>query len=93
MTAQNDILTNATGDLMIEGGDFVVGTSDQQHILHIMQAAPGHYKQHPMIGANAVQLINGSSETLKRQIKLHLLSDGYSIKKMSVTNGKVNIEI
>jgi len=93
MTERKDILLDDSGDLLIEGGDFVIGQSDQQHILHILQAAPGQYKQHPMTGANAVSFVGGSNADLKRNIRLQLLMDGYDVKKLSIENGKVRVEI
>ncbi len=93
MTGRKDILLDDTGDLLIEDGDFVVGQSDQQHILHILQAAPGHYKQHPILGANAIAFVGGNSADLKRNVRLQLHSDGYNVKKLSIANGKVRVEI
>lgn len=81
MDAQ-DFLTGSDGDLIIGAdGDFVVGLSDGQHIEAILIAAPGDYKQSPLLGVNIQSFLNSpaTANTLRRAIQLQLESDGYSI--------------
>ena len=93
MTDRTDILLNEDNDLVIAGGDLAVGLSDEQHIQHILQAAPGHYKQWPLLGANAVAFVGGRSDELKREARLQLLSDGYQVKRLAMNNNELTVEI
>ena len=53
---RNDILLqpdeNGIWDLDIQNGELVIGPSDQQHIEMILQSAPGHWREHPLLGAD-----------------------------------------
>lgn len=92
MVERTDILLDDDNDLLIEGGDLAFGDSNYQHIKHIMQAAPGHYKQFPTLGAKAQNFINGSSPELLREVKIQLLADGYSVSKLAIVDGQISIE-
>jgi len=94
MVERTDILLDDDNDLLIEGGDLAFGDSNYQHIKHIMQAAPGHYKQFPTLGANAQNFINGSpSADGLREVKIQLLADGYSVSKLAIVDGMITIEV
>ena len=93
MAERNDILMDDTDDLLTEGGDLVCGVSDYQHVKHIIQAAPGHFKQWPLLGGNVMQFINGSSAELISNLKKQLIADGYSTKKLSIVNGIMEVDI
>lgn len=93
MAERTDILVDDDNDLLIEGGDVATGDANYQHVKHILQAAPGHYKQWPLLGANVSAFINGSSPELLNAVRMHLYSDGYNVKKLSIANGQINVEI
>lgn len=64
-------------DLAIDGGDFLVGTSDPQHVYHILLNSQGSYKQYPLTGVGKPRIINGTFDgALRREIQLQLESDG-----------------
>jgi len=72
-----DILT----DQLFLNGDFNVGYSDEQHIQDVILAAPGHYKQHPLIGVDVLQYVNAPMSPrviaeMERNIQLQLQADG-----------------
>ena len=88
-----DILTDDDGDLIIKNGDIVIGESDYQHIQDIIIAAPGDYKQYPLIGANIRMQQNGSIDgDFRKLLRLQLESDGYSVSQIQEINGILNIE-
>lgn len=65
----------------IVNGDWNVAFSDEQHVEHILMAAPGHFKNAPLIGVNMMQYINSSLSPktvseLERKILLNLEADG-----------------
>lgn len=75
-----DFLTDIDGDLLIQNGDFVIGESDEQHILDIMQSMPGWFKQFPLVGFNPYQYLNArvSVTDLNKNAKIQLQADGYT---------------
>ncbi len=80
-------------DIIIEDGDLVVGDSDRQHIEHILVAAPGHYKQNPLVGANITQMLSGPIGLSEKQnIKKALQSDGYNAKNIIFNEGGIEID-
>ena len=93
MAKAYDILYGDDGELLIKDGDFVTDVSNYQHIEDIMAAAPGHFRQYPVIGANILQQNNGIiDEAYKRLIRINLESDGFNVEKIDYTNGELTIE-
>ncbi len=80
-------------DIITADGDFVTGPSDEQHIEHILIAAPGHYKQSPLTGADVTKMLGGPFGGIqKRAITLALLADGYEVNDVSFINGELQID-
>ncbi len=87
-----DFLLTEDNELTIQSGDLLVAESEYQHIKDILEAAPGHYKQYPLLGANIRNFQNGPmSITQKRNIRLHLESDGYKNIKINLKNNEIEI--
>lgn len=91
-----DILFN--GDIVTKDGDFVVSTSDLQHVEHILIAHPGHYKNAPWIGVGIEDYLNAPTsgivrQKLEREIKLQLESDGAKNTIISLDNDLQNVKI
>lgn len=76
-----DFQLDNDGDLLIQNGDFVLGSSDEQHIIDIINSMPGDWKEHPLLGVGLITYLNGSGNTqaLERNIKTQLQADGYSV--------------
>ena len=54
------------------------GDSDMQHVRHIINAQPGHYKQWPRLGAGILDDMMGTMDgEVSRRVQLHLKSDTY----------------
>lgn len=87
-----DFKLDNNGDLAIENGDFVITESDQQHILDIMQAVPGWFKQFPLVGFNPYQYLNArvSPTDLNKNAKIQLQADGYAQVTTDLTQDKDN---
>ena len=85
MVAQDLIQDN--GDLLIQNGDFVIGLSDEQHVSDIIYSAPNWWKEYPQLGVNIQLYLSGSGigDELNRDLKLQLISDGYSVSKANIT--------
>lgn len=90
--AAGDILLTDDNDLLMRSGDFVVGDGSKQHAEHITRAAPGMYRQWPMIGADVFSQLNGPNpDTWVRNLRLMLQSDGMAVQDVSYLNGQLTI--
>lgn len=88
-----DILLNDDNELIFSDGDFVVGPSDSQHIANLLEAFPGNYKQHPLIGVGIGKMLNGSDVLIKGEVKKQLGNVGYKVKSINLINGELNIDV
>ena len=61
-------------------GDFIMGPSDEQHIIDTIQAAPGTWKEYPTTGVNIRQDLGGNvdPQQLAKTTKLQLQIDSYN---------------
>jgi len=85
MADRIDIQLNDDNSFRLINGDFVALTSDTQHIKDILEAAPGHYKEFPTLGANVPAQLNGIvDQKFRRKLKLQLESDGYDINDIEL---------
>lgn len=90
---RTDLQLNTNGDLLVVAGNLVIGESDEQHIIDILSAYPGEYKQFPMIGVYIHRTVNGLIDGfIKRDIRINLESDGYVINKIEFTESELNID-
>ncbi|CAN5437071.1 hypothetical protein BH09BAC1_BH09BAC1_05020 [soil metagenome] len=88
-TEAKDILLDSDGDLLIREGDFVVGPSDDQHVLDILMSAPGDWRQSPLVGVNIITFLNAPMDgtqrnALRQKIALQLQLDGIRISEMDL---------
>jgi hypothetical protein len=85
MIAQ-DILLDENGELIIENGDFKVGTSDKQSIQSILNAFPGWWKQFSTVGVGMAKYLNstGKQQEIQRNIRLQLEADGFVVDTIIV---------
>lgn len=81
-----------SNDLDFTGGDFVISDSDLQHQEDIISESIGAYKEYPVLGVGIINYLNssGSESILRRNIQIHLESDGYSIKEISFSKNSIN---
>lgn len=81
-------------DLLIRQGDFVVGPSDTQHCLHIMEAMPGQYRQWPVLGVGVRRMLLGNvTGTEKRTVRVQLQLDGYKAKEVRFDGEKLQVRL
>jgi len=75
-----DLLCDSDGDLLIQNGDFVIGSSDQRHNYDIMSSNTGDWKEYPLVGYNPLSYINSraTSTVLNQNAKIQLQADGCS---------------
>jgi hypothetical protein len=77
MATAKDFLQNSDGDALIMNNDFVIGASDEDHIVDITQ---GDWKEYIFCGVGIDNYLNssGAQLQLKKQILLQLAQDGFS---------------
>lgn len=85
------IIDPATGDYLIQNGDFVIGNSDSQNVFDILYSNKGEYKAHPKMGCGIFSQLNGPSDlqTIQSIISTNLALDGFKVSGFgtSVVNG------
>lgn len=92
----NDIIVDPkdNNDLVVHQGDFFIGPSEMQHIGHIVEAEPGHYKSSPMLGVGIRKYLNGFIDaSVKRKIQLQVSADGIKIRRINYESGILEIKI
>ena len=74
--------------MLISLGDFNVNDSDQQHVQDILKAEPGHFYQHPTLGAGVNRLIAASVDPsdIEKSIRIGLEADNYNPREVKVSN-------
>lgn len=87
MATSNDLQLDATGDLVIRGGDFVISPSDNQNVLDIIVAAAGWWREFPTcgVGIENYQSGSGQQQQLESNIRLQLLADGMQVVSVKAT--------
>lgn len=58
------VIDVASGDLLIQGGAFVLGETSQQTIEHILRAGRGEFREEPLIGAEVARMRHGVESRL-----------------------------
>ena len=96
---RNDFLRDeATGDLKVVNGDFVIGPSDQQHQSRILISKPGTYKFSLLTGVGITDYINftddvDSRDALLKKIRLQMQMDDYKVNSLNMDNaGNINLD-
>lgn len=91
-----DILQGPDGDLLISGGDLVVGESTQQHQQELIVAKKGQLRHAPQVGVDAESwLMDDELESLefRHQVAGEFERDGMVIEELKITaHGKINIK-
>jgi len=88
-----DYLRDASGDLIIENGDFKKGEATTKHQRTLMLANPGDFKYAPTVGIGIVEFLKDDVDPDEMQsvIQREYEKDGMRIKKL-VLNSFTDIE-
>lgn len=83
-----DIRLDDDGDLYINTTtkDIELVPSDKRHVLDILSAAPGHFKEFPLVGWNPYKRLNArtSQVEINQSAKQQLQSDGYEVRALNL---------
>lgn len=82
-----DIRLDGACDLLIEDGDLVIGDSNEQDVLVILQLNQGELKSDPLLGPNLTQQIraNRSRAQIQKRVRMHLERDNKDINDLNIT--------
>jgi hypothetical protein len=85
-----DYLEGPDGDLIISGGDFARGESNQQQQRKILLSEPGEYKMSPTATVGLARWLNDDTpDELLREIRIKFNADGMKVVKLGFENGKL----
>jgi hypothetical protein len=95
MASRYDYIQDENGDLLINGGDWVIAESDSMHIQDTIIAVAGWWKQYPTdgVGVQYYSKSAGQEQILAREIKIQLELDKYTVLNpiVSFENDKLTI--
>jgi hypothetical protein len=86
-----DFLLDDDMDMLIQGGDQVIGPSDDQHNQGVIIATPGMIRCSPITGVGIFRRLKGrfglkESDTLKQDIQLQFQADGCTSTKIVINS-------
>jgi hypothetical protein len=89
-----DLLLDDDFDLLLQGGDLVVGESTQQHQQLLLLTAKGEWREFPTRGAHlrARLLDDQPVGSLNGQIKREFTADGMRVERIRVSQGQVKVD-
>jgi hypothetical protein len=80
-------------DLLIEGGDFVVGDCLNQQVALLLLASPGDIRRAPEHGVGLSEyLLEEDNNELNGAIRLQLKMDNLKLRKMEITKTKLTVD-
>ena len=92
MSTRKDYLLNEDFDLVIQNGDFYIGTSDQNNKAINVLVGKGGIRQYVRIGVNITQELNGIlNQGTKRLILESFKRDGYNLRDIRFDGDQIII--
>lgn len=87
------LIDSETGDLLVENGGLVVGDTETQTVEAVLVANRGEFKESPLIGGEAMQMLGGVVDVMwPGRVKKMLRACGVECERVKVDNGEVIIE-
>lgn len=84
------LIDEKNGDLMVDHGRLVVGSTDSQIAEHVLVSMRGEWKERPLIGGEVKTMLGGTPDVMWRgQVKKMLEACGLSVKKISITDDRI----
>lgn len=86
------LIDSETGDLMIEKGGLVTGDTESQTVELVLRTSPGEWKEHPLLGADAVRQLGGTRDVMwPGRVKKMLRACGVAAKEVRVNDNEVEV--
>ena len=87
------LIDSGTGDLLVENGSIVIGDTEAQTVETMLVANRGEFKESPLIGGEAMQMLGGVVDVMwSGRVKKMLKACGVECERVKVDNGEVIIE-
>lgn len=87
------LIDSGTGDLLVENGGLVIGDTEAQTVEAVLTANRGEFKESPLIGGEAMQMLGGVVDVMwSGRVKKMLKACGVECERVKVDNGEVIIE-
>lgn len=81
------------GDLMIRGGDLVIGDPTPDIVANTMFAQPGDFKEFPLVGAGLRMAIGGKPDVFfPGRLKGQLAAQGIKVKRIVARGEEITVE-
>lgn len=87
MVTRIDILEDASGDELIEDGDFAIGQADDFHVRDLLIDGPGDWRQYPEVGMLIAKYRNAPASKKKQfesELREALQNDGYKVTRVNI---------
>ncbi len=87
------LIDSETGDLLVENGGLAIGDTEAQTVEVVLTANRGEFKESPLIGGEAMQMLGGVVDVMwPGRVKKMLKACGVECERVKVDNGEVIIE-
>lgn len=87
-----DLDHDSNGQIIMQGGDVVVNSSDGRHVNVLLISTKGSFRFHPTAGIAIQRYLNavGSTDEVVQDIQEGLTADGYEVKQIELdSNGQL----
>lgn len=88
------ILTDAeTGELLVKGGRAAVGDTEGQTAEAVLLSNRGEWKEWPLIGAEALQMLAGEPDPMWEQKTERMMREcGCNVTRVRLKDGEITVE-
>lgn len=87
------LIDRETGDLLVRDRSMVIGDTEAQTVETVLVANRGEFKESPLIGGEAMQMLGGVVDVMwPGRVKKMLRACGVECERVKVDNGEVIIE-
>lgn len=88
------ILVDEYGDMRVENSAMVTGNADEQIAQGVIVANHGDFKETPKLGMEVINILGGSpDEFFVGRLKSQLISQHLKLKRISIDDQEINIEL
>lgn len=93
MIIKRDILLDEDYDLLIDGGDFVIGDCLNQQVALLLLASPGDIRSAPENGVGLPEYLLGEdNDHLNAEIRFQFKKDNLKLRKIKITSAQLTLD-
>lgn len=92
--ATDFLIDTATGDLLIENGDLVIGDSDAQNVVDLVETEKAELKHEPLVGVGLRSSLKRrqGAELLLSETRKQLEVDGWVSRSVGYDDSKLIVD-